>query len=66
MCVVETALRKFEDFVNQTRGTESVKGSTGETRDSTTYITGALIASTACHSSQFRGRIENRPCRKGT
>jgi hypothetical protein len=32
---------------------------------SETYITGALIMSTAFHSNQFRGKIENRLWRTG-
>ena len=31
-----------------------------------TYTTGALMATTAFHSIQSKGRIENRPCKKGT
>jgi hypothetical protein len=34
-------------------------------RTSKTYMTGALMMSTAFHSIQFRGRMENRPCRNG-
>lgn len=30
-----------------------------------TYITGALMASTACHSGQFSGKMEKRVCKNG-
>lgn len=30
-----------------------------------TYIIGALMYNTACHSFQFRGTIENNPCKNG-
>ena len=67
----ELALDEFEEFVDETVGKALVTFSNQlrrrgeEMRGKKTYMTGALMTKTACHSFQFRGKIENSVCKIG-
>ncbi len=43
----------------------TVAGRDREKNSCMTYMTGALMISTAFHSARFSGKMENRVCRTG-
>ena len=60
----ELSLNKFEAFVNQTVK-HTLANDQGRSWSLLTYMTGALMTKTACHSVQFKGRMEKSVCKTG-